>query len=361
MAYDVREIASIEEFRKLEPVWNGLLGRSETNCIFMTYEWISAWIKHLLRDKSLCMLLAEKGGKVFGIAPFMFHRHDNSKAIIEFVGAPDSDFCDIIAAKEDKEGLIDCFVNHIKKRFKDKFVLDLQNVPGDSSTARIVRGLPNSVATFLIPYPILSVDSAEEKLSLVQSGIRRRKRRINKLSYHIASGTDEIRDCLVALFSQHTKRWNSGPMRSKFCCDDSKDFISESCNELSKKGWLRVAYLKLGEKIIAVQILYFYNSVQLFYLPSYDIDYKRYSPGIIIFLLNMSSLIEGGMRLLNFSIGDEPYKLHYANVVKANYELQVYGSFWEWLPMRSVMSLKGMVRRNRKLYYFLEDKLWGSK
>jgi hypothetical protein len=40
---NVRAVTSYGEFLKLEPVWNKLLAESDSDILFMTFEWFNHW------------------------------------------------------------------------------------------------------------------------------------------------------------------------------------------------------------------------------------------------------------------------------------------------------------------------------
>src|SRR5215207_1935799 len=74
-------IRDYEAFRKLEPEWNALLQQSQSNCIFLTWEWISTWWEIFGADFEMRVLTShDPSGKLRGIAPLMIGREQASFA-----------------------------------------------------------------------------------------------------------------------------------------------------------------------------------------------------------------------------------------------------------------------------------------
>src|ERR1044071_4898076 len=91
----VQTIQDIAELRRLGPAWNALLARSGSDCIFLTWEWISTWWEIFGASHRLLVLVAREGGELRGIAPLMIgrsRRHNRSPLLrrLMFIGQ-DSD------------------------------------------------------------------------------------------------------------------------------------------------------------------------------------------------------------------------------------------------------------------------------
>ena len=58
------------DFAGLRGEWDELLQASESDCFFLTWEWLSTWWKHLADDRELCILTVRDGDELVAIAPF---------------------------------------------------------------------------------------------------------------------------------------------------------------------------------------------------------------------------------------------------------------------------------------------------
>src|SRR5579864_9692406 len=62
------------EFDSLRGDWNGLLGRSVCDSVFLRWEWIHTWWGIFKKDRTLFLLIARRDGQLAGIAPFYIER-----------------------------------------------------------------------------------------------------------------------------------------------------------------------------------------------------------------------------------------------------------------------------------------------
>lgn len=67
-------VADEREFFELEEAWNRLLLKSRANNIFLTHEWVRNWWRVYGKGKKLCVLIAEDGQEIIGIAPLYEER-----------------------------------------------------------------------------------------------------------------------------------------------------------------------------------------------------------------------------------------------------------------------------------------------
>src|ERR1700685_2439125 len=66
----VERIATTAGFEALRPEWQVLLEGNEADCLFMTWEWLSCWWRHLAKRRRLCVLTVRRKGELVAIAPF---------------------------------------------------------------------------------------------------------------------------------------------------------------------------------------------------------------------------------------------------------------------------------------------------
>src|SRR4051794_3477764 len=59
------------DFLRLRTAWNALLESSRTPNLFLTWEWVSAWRRHLGGRERLHVLLVRAGDDLVAIAPFV--------------------------------------------------------------------------------------------------------------------------------------------------------------------------------------------------------------------------------------------------------------------------------------------------
>lgn len=85
----IEEITDFQSLLSLEKEWNEVLHHSDSNSVFLTFEWVTTWWKHFGQDKELFIQLVQDGGKIIGIVPCMIRRvwrKTSHLKKIEFIG-----------------------------------------------------------------------------------------------------------------------------------------------------------------------------------------------------------------------------------------------------------------------------------
>src|SRR5438128_5647804 len=101
----VETIENPAGFEKLRNEWSELLEASDSDCLFLTWEWLYTWWKHLAGDRQLAILAVRRGGRLDALAPFcrraesLWHRRP--LPVLEFLGngCVGSDYLDFIVRR----------------------------------------------------------------------------------------------------------------------------------------------------------------------------------------------------------------------------------------------------------------------
>src|SRR5437899_3532497 len=105
----VERIEDVEAFRRLRTAWNELLADSDADRLFLTWEWLFTWWRHLAAGRRLYLLLVRHGGELIAVAPLASRRRGLSGLLalpmLEFLGGGDvgSDYLDIIVRRGREE------------------------------------------------------------------------------------------------------------------------------------------------------------------------------------------------------------------------------------------------------------------
>jgi hypothetical protein len=81
---------------------------------------------------------------------------------------------------------------------------------------------------------------------------------------------------------------------------------------LLAEGQLQLAVLFAGERAVAMELGHDDGSCHAAWITAYDIEYSRYSPGVLLFECLMEASWRRGHHHFDFLAGGEPYKLNYA-------------------------------------------------
>ncbi len=101
----VEIIDDVAAFERLRPEWTRLLQASAADSLFLTWEWLFTWWKHLAGDRRLFILTVRSGDELIAIAPFARSAPRVASILplpsLEFLGTGTvgSDYLDIIVRR----------------------------------------------------------------------------------------------------------------------------------------------------------------------------------------------------------------------------------------------------------------------
>src|SRR5213082_1594 len=68
-ALEVSVIENVDDLIAVRSEWNALLASSRADCIFLTWEWLYTWFKHLGSGRQLFIVAVRREGELIGLAP----------------------------------------------------------------------------------------------------------------------------------------------------------------------------------------------------------------------------------------------------------------------------------------------------
>ncbi|EQD32416.1 cellulose biosynthesis protein CelD, partial [mine drainage metagenome] len=131
----IEVIESDARFARLSGEWPALLAASAADCPFLTWEWLSAWWRHLSTNRRLHVLALREGGDLIGVAPFALRPPEITRLlpfrVLEFLGTGyvGSDYLDLIVAHGSKARVIDEVADYLDSR---SMALDLSRIRSNS-------------------------------------------------------------------------------------------------------------------------------------------------------------------------------------------------------------------------------------
>jgi CelD/BcsL family acetyltransferase involved in cellulose biosynthesis len=130
-------------FGALKPEWNDLLHRSCCDNLFLTWEWLSTWWKHLGEGElQLLGFRAEADGRLVGIAPLFHTQTDDGKSVVYLVGCRDiSDYLDLIVERGQEDAVYQAVLDYLASEAPAWDLVDFCNIPQDSLTFVRLREL----------------------------------------------------------------------------------------------------------------------------------------------------------------------------------------------------------------------------
>lgn len=339
----IETLSSLDEVASLEPLWNGLLAESGSGTVFLTHEWASSFLRWIATSAVPMVLLARDGGDVVGIAPLMITPRvegGRTRRRLEFIGVPNSDYSDFIV-RGVRTPVLRAFFKEIARRRRDWDEVSLTEIPDGSPTVEAARALfgrpwtPGLVRAGS-DCPTLVFDGHEDEI--LRTLARKRyigKRDLQKSLAHVRShgeltfshceSAEDAARVLPHLYRLHRARWADTATPSKFEDPSYERFYAEVFERLWPKGQVAITAMELDHQPIAVSFAFPFGRTWTNHNWAYDFDHSRFSPGSLLIQFMISDAMAQGFEEFDFTRGDEPYKSRFANHVKRNTDLLLYG------------------------------------
>src|SRR5207245_5272247 len=223
--FTIHIVDSAGEFAALRSEWSELLASSSSDCLFLTWEWLHTWWRHLGKERRLFIVTVRSASQLIAIAPFTSDRAwigPLSIPRLEFAGSGTvgSDYLDIIirrgceseALQALAEFLADSATSMRLPRVTESGALTVS-----LATALAGCGWPIvKTAAEVCPFIDLTGQSWDGYLATLGSqhryNFRRRLRNVMRdydVRIHYAQSDEQRRTFLEQVVQLHLQRWNA--------------------------------------------------------------------------------------------------------------------------------------------------------
>jgi CelD/BcsL family acetyltransferase involved in cellulose biosynthesis len=355
--FTVERIADDHGFESLRPAWNELLESSESDCIFLTWEWLSTWWKHFGEPGTLEIFVVRLNDEVTAIAPFRVRpaglRERRGFPVLEFLGSGHvgSDYLDAIIRKGFEEDSLDALTRAWRSaNIRRKFGFRWTNIRQENSLSARAASLleqegwkSDEAAINVCPWISLdgcSWDSYLESLGAEhRCDFRRKWKRLNRdFEVEFAQADQDTRpEFIDRLIEQHNRRWQARGGSDAFHTQALIDFHREVSQAMLERGWLRLYALRLNQQPAALLYGFLFRGKFCFYQSSFDAAFEKYSVGTVIMGLAIQRAIGEGAVEYDLLHGDETYKSHWSRERRTLARLELYPPGMRgWLGRRYV-------------------------
>jgi CelD/BcsL family acetyltransferase involved in cellulose biosynthesis len=328
---EIVETRTAAAFTALRDEWNALLAWCDRATIFQSWEWNEAWWHHFGSDKRLRLLQVRDHGRLVGLAPFCISRYpDAPLRRLMFVGTGGSDYLDVLSPTNRALEVCAVIVQYLATS-RECDLVDLQ----DLHPTAVLRGALQSAPLppmLTRTHELMWVDQ-EPSLSialpptweayLARLGKKMRKkvpydcrllqRRCEGVEFGLA-GRAELTAVMSALFELHQKRWQRRQQHRHLGSQQAQAFHRQVAERFHNRNWLRLHYLRLGGRIIAVDYGFRFRDHYAGYLAGLDPDpeWQHYSVGTVMTAEVIRHAIAEGCQVLDFLRGKEASKAMWA-------------------------------------------------
>jgi CelD/BcsL family acetyltransferase involved in cellulose biosynthesis len=301
----IEKIDSLNSLETIKNVWNSLLKKSVTQTIELTYEWQMAFWQQFNQGAELFVLVIREGGSIIAISPLklIIKRVLGIKIrSLEIIAAQTSNYQDLIIGRSSEDVLV-CILDYLVTSQGSWDRLSLRNIPETSPTARFFSEklgdypFRRITETDQCAYLVLDESWEEHNKNLGKHRrhiLKNKKSRIEKeigqFLLRRSATDDQLISDLQVFYDSHRKRWDRTNTPSIFWDPRYCKFYSKAGLQLFHKGQLGLSVLEAGGLALAHLIYFTYGQNVLFQLVTYDPDYYKYSPTVVL----LEQFIEDG-------------------------------------------------------------------
>ena len=253
-------------------------------------------------------------GQLVGLLPM---RRDPDK-VLRFLTSPRADYEDALLSPSHRDAALACFADHLaSERF------DLAEMPEASPLANVLRARgiterPGSPCPGIRLTPETAHDVTHRK-----SVVRHERKLAKRGALTLEPVKPEQADgALEAMFDQHIARRLAAGDESMFLKENSREFYKRLvvCADFADFGCFDA--LKAGDRDVAYHLGLYGAATFIWYKPTFDMNLQHEGPGEVLFKALVERASAMGRSYFDFSRGDEPFKLRFANEQRRNRRLR---------------------------------------
>ena len=337
----VETIGEAPDFAVLRQEWDELLQASDSDGLFLTWEWLYTWWKYLAGDRRLLILAVRCEGELAALAPCCLRPPSLFRwrplPVLEFLGngSVGSDYLDIIVRKgREPEARLALASRLAGERVMLRWTQIKRRGCLAAGVAAALGEDGWSVAeaeTNTCPFIPLAGQSWESYLATLGAEHRynfhRKWKRLNRdfsVQFEQVRTAAQCRESIDQTIALHNLRWRDRGGSDAFHTPALVEFHREFSQVALERGWLRLYVLRLDGKMAACLYGFLYRGTFYFYQSGFDSRYDKYSAGLVTMGLAIKSAIEEGAEEYDLLHGNEAYKSHWSHESRELGRLEVY-------------------------------------
>jgi len=362
----VSEVTDAKALAALEADWGDLLSRAADPTPFQSFEWQGTWWRHHGRGR-LWVLVAHDNGVMVGLMPLHISRYRSTPLRqVRFLGAPQSDFQEILAARGYEATVGDAFTSHLLAHADRWDLCDFADQR--KGTSLTIGKMPEGLRPLLTHHRICpfiplnsSWDEFVKRLSKnMRTNLGRRRRQVQKqfrAEYDVATAAT-LQTAMEELFRLHNARWRRRGVSGAFAGARMQAFHHEVARRFLERGWLRLHRLRLDGQTRAAFYCFQLGTRVYYYLSGFDVEYGKYSIGNVLMAQAIERAIADGATEFDFLRGDETYKLAWNAEERETLRLILGCAAWRSSFALSAHRLERFIEHKGLA---LQRRLWGRR
>jgi CelD/BcsL family acetyltransferase involved in cellulose biosynthesis len=316
-------VTELSELPEIEGDWRRL-AESRGNA-FLTPEWFRCWFEHYGEEGSpFIPIVRDAGGGLKGLLPLVLARSGHPR-VCRIVGGNIGDRFHPVSRPEDEEEVAAAAGEALGSAALPWSILALDHVEVDTpwvdalarSTGARLRSLKRRPDT--LPMIDLSAHSSWDaylasRSSNLRQQVRRFRRRAAKghsLRLRRTEHVGQLASDMERFFHLHDLR-RELQGGSSLSTDRARSFHLRFAASCLERGWLRLWFLELDERPIAAWYGWRLGARYSYYNSGFDPSWSALRPGLLLLAGVIESALEEGAAEFDFLLGEEHYKLRFA-------------------------------------------------
>jgi CelD/BcsL family acetyltransferase involved in cellulose biosynthesis len=326
---EIEIVRNEERLRQLRPQWTELLHASHQANPFLSYEWFETTWKHFALAAELCVIVGWRGKEAVAIAPLVIGRREGFRCL-GFPGPNLADYEEFLLSPSTDESVVTA-IAEAATRNAVWDVWHMARIPADSALSSALEGQLQASSAGA-PYLTLDGDwnqfwSTLKKAFRTDSlrAARKLEADIGRIEFRAIADEDEFARMFPLLVAQHRTRRNSLD-RSMFNSSVFVSYYRDLARELRAVGHLSFTAMCAGSDVVALHYGLRYRNRFVYWLPTFDARFARYSVGRLLLLHLIERSYSDGIREFDLGYGEEPYKLLLKPVTRPMFSLMARGA-----------------------------------
>lgn len=321
--YSTRVVSSDDEFQALESAWNELLVKATDANTFLSFAWLHSWWTAYRPAAQLRIVLAERDGRLCGIAPLMRLREHGVGRILRrlrFIGDGtfETDHMNFVVDADDRAGVLSALLDGIDGLSWD--IAHFNQMPESSAnTAQLLEyaKLKNwSVTSSSIPCPRRVLPRSYDELlrslpSRLRTAVRSARRDLESrhmVEFGMCTSQGDLPTALETLYANHGGRWQAKGEQGVFVSEKKREFYAALSSKLLEEGSLRFFFLKLDGRVVAQQFCFEHTGTVMLLQEGFDFEFSKQNVGNVLRAMVFERLIADGVNVYDFLAGTTRHK-----------------------------------------------------
>lgn len=349
----------------IEKDWRAFQERADCT-VFQTFDWLATWLRHIgMREGAKpAVVIGRHQGAILFVMPFA---HDAKTRKITWLGTSLCNYNGPLLARDFSRRVSPAQFVQIWKQVRgllqssvEHDLIDLEKMPeaiGEQANPfcalRLTPHVNNAYLTALVGD--WETYYAAKRSSATRRSDRKKQRRLTEygeVRLSIAANRDEIVRTFDALIEEKTVSYAKLGVDNMFERPGYRDFFLDLATGAQSAHLTHLSRIDVGAEVAAANFGLVFRGTYIYLLAGYnDGELGRFGPGSLQLLEMFQCAIGRGLKVFDFTIGDEPYKRDWYDVEMRLHDYASPATLRGWMafvPAQAMRQLKRHVRQIRR-------------